>query len=80
MDSQRRGLRDAVEDVLDRLADDPAQAAVRVVALTSRGGIHLWRVPIRQAVDDWSLVWLSHPSRPDDVVIVYLGPANYAGA
>lgn len=71
-------LQDAVEDVLDRLVDDPTQAAVRPLGLRTPGGRRLWRVAIRRSVDDWSLVWLPHPTRPADVLIVYLGPATYA--
>lgn len=78
LDAQPRRLQDAVEDVLDRLVDDPDQASVRPQGLRTRGGRRLWRVPIRRSVDDWSLVWLPHLAQPDDVLIVYLGPANYA--
>lgn len=77
LDDQPTRLGDAVELILDRLEDDPRQESVRRrMRRTSKGDV-IWKVDIRPRAEDWTLLWIEHPERSDDVLILYLGPSQY---
>ena len=70
-------LLDAVDEVLDQLEDDPGSDRVRRRQRRTRSRRAIWKVDIRPHSDDWTLLWVEHPERPDDVLILFLGPAGY---
>jgi hypothetical protein len=71
-------LHDRVDEALDRLEDDPGQAALRSQAFRDRSGRPLWAIAIRTYTEDVLLLWQQHPTEADGVLIAYLG-ANVAG-
>jgi hypothetical protein len=77
LDTQPVRLTEAVDAVLDQLERDPGDEAVRRrTRRTSKGDV-IWKVDIRQRAEDWTLLWIEHPERAGDVLILYLGPAQY---
>ena len=67
----------AVNDVLDLLQQQPRSEYLRQTLLRTPKGHSLWRVSIRRSHENWSLVWCEHPTRKNDVLVVYLGPSTY---
>lgn len=67
----------SVESVLDALAANPGSASTRKFGLRTSSGQAIWRIPIRYRAYDWSLLWITHPTNSEAVLIVYLGPATY---
>ncbi len=77
-DSLRTQLGDAVDRVLDLLEANPGDQSLRRRSLVlQQSRITLWKVEIRGSGEEWSLLWLPHPERDGDVLVVYLGPAQY---
>ncbi len=74
---QPAGLKSAVERVLDILEADPTNRLVRPKSLRTKTGYAIWKVPIRESLEDWSLLWIADPEDTNAVLILYLGPASY---
>jgi len=75
--NQPVALKMAVERILDILEEDSSNRLVRTKSLRTTTGYAIWKVPIRKRFEDWSLLWISDPDNEDEVLILYLGPANY---
>ncbi|MBK5305870.1 MAG: hypothetical protein JJD92_04200 [Frankiaceae bacterium] len=67
----------AVENVLDQLVDDPGHESVRRRTRRTTKGDVIWKVDLRRSVEDWTVLWIHHPAKPGDVLVLYLGPAQY---
>lgn len=77
LDDQPARLGDAIEVILDQLEEDPGHESVRRrTRRTSKGDV-VWKVDIRSRTDDWTLLWIEHPERSGDVLVLYLGPSQY---
>ncbi len=74
---QHASLKSAVERILDILEDDPSNRLVRTKSLRTTTGYTIWKIPIRERFEDWSLVWIFDPDNENEVLILYLGPASY---
>jgi uncharacterized protein YpbB len=70
-------LKSAVEKILDILEKDPTNRLVRTKSLRTRTGYTIWKVPVRERFEDWSLIWIFESESESEVLILYLGPANY---
>lgn len=70
-DPSRPLLAQRVNDVLDKLTDNPGQASVRKSRFTNG----LWAVTVVAQDDEWIILWEPHPDDPDGVLVQYLGPA-----
>jgi hypothetical protein len=69
-----KDLLDEIDDAVDLLEADPANALAR--RRSFRDG--LWGIPVRGRADDWLVVW-EHDSDDEDLVVVrYLGPDPFA--
>lgn len=66
-----------IEVILDQLEDDPEQESVRRGRRRATKGDVIWKVDIRACADDWTLLWIEHPKRTGDVLILYLEPSQY---
>jgi hypothetical protein len=73
-ESSRPRLRAAVNRALDQLEADPRDKSVRRHRFTNG----LWCVTFSDDEEDWVLLWESHPTEPDGIVVQYLGPASFA--
>jgi hypothetical protein len=77
LDAQPARLAEAIELALDQLEADPGQESVRRrTRRTSKGDV-IWKIDIRPRAEDWTLLWIEHPTRTGDVLILYLGPSQY---
>jgi hypothetical protein len=74
---QSVALKSAVERILDILEQDPSNRLVRTKSLRTKTGYTIWKIPIRESLEDWSLLWIDDPEDANAVLIVYLGPASY---
>lgn len=74
---QTAPLKSAVERILDLLQKDPSDRSLRIKSLRTKTGYTIWKVPIRESLDNWSLLWIADPADANAVLIVYLGPASY---
>jgi len=70
-------LLNAIEGVLDQLVTNPNTVAMKRRQRRTPSGLIIWKIEIRGRTDDWTLLWMEHPDEPKDVLIVYLGPADY---
>ena len=73
-DAVRSVLAHRINDVLDRLEMNPGDASLR------RHRFHqpaLWCVLVEAQGEDWAVLWETHPTQPDDVIVRYLGPASF---
>ena len=77
LDDQPLRLGDAIELLLDQLEDDPGHESVRRRSRRTSQGDVIWKIDIRPSAEDWTLLWIEHPQRVGDVLIVYLGPSQY---
>lgn len=77
LDNESRRLGEAIEDVLDQLGEDPSHESVRRRTRRTTKGDVIWKVDIRRSVEDWTLLWIEHPTERGDVLVLYLGPARY---
>lgn len=73
-DPARAELARRVQTVLDALADDPGQAALR----RHRFQLGLWGVVVGGSSEDWIVLWEPHPEIDGAVVVQYAGPASFA--
>ena len=74
---QPAALKSAVERILDILEEDPSNRLVRTKSLRTTTGYTIWKIPIRERFEDWSLLWIEDPEDANAVLILYLGPASY---
>lgn len=70
-------LRNAIEVVLDQFVANLNVVAMRCRKRGTPSRLVIWKIEIRGRTDDWTLLWMEHPEESEDVLIVYLGPANY---
>ena len=74
-DAARRVLANRINDVLDRLETNPGDASLRRHRFHQRA---LWCVLVVAQGEDWAVLWETHPTQADDVIVRYLGPASFA--
>jgi hypothetical protein len=77
LDDQPVRLGEAIEHILDQLEDDPGHESVRRRTRRTTKGDVIWKIDIRQRAEDWTLLWIEHPQRAGDVLILYLGRSQY---
>ena len=75
-DPRDRALLRRVNEVLDRLAADPSDGAVRRRRFQS--GLWLVTVAGRTEEDDWVVLWEPHVELSPAVMIHYIGSASFA--
>jgi len=73
-DATRRRLAERIEAVLDALERDPGRAELR----RHRFMIGLWGVVVAADGDEWVVLWESHPTIDDAIIIHYVGPASFS--
>ena len=65
---------DAIDDAVDLLESDPADASARRRSF----GDGLWGIPVRDRSDDWLIIW-EHDAEDSDLIVVrYLGADPFA--
>lgn len=77
LDDQPARLGEAVELILDQLETDPGPESMRRRTRRTGKGDVIWKVDIRSRAEDWTLLWIEHPTQTGDVLILYLGPSQY---
>jgi hypothetical protein len=67
--------REAVDQILDAIEDDPDSANVRKIGLTAADGRRVWKVTNRFRNSDlMAVLW---DIRDDQPIINWIGPADY---
>lgn len=64
----------AIDDAVDLLESDPADASARSRSL----GDGLRGIPVRDRSDDWLLIWEHDAGDSDRIVVRYLGADPFA--
>jgi len=65
---------DAIDDAIDLLESDPADASVRRRSFSDG----LWGIPVRDRSDDWLIIWEYDDQDSDLIVVRYLGADPFA--